>query len=74
MPKIEYAEQATETVMGFLKQHFSWGGRPVSARQENGTWLVEVDIGVFRPRVGQVKLNRETGHIIEYEFPRLEQP
>jgi hypothetical protein len=70
MPKIEYAEQATDTVMAFLKQHFSWGGRPVSARQENGTWLVEVDIGVFRTRV----VDRETGHIIEYQFPKPEQP
>ena len=74
MPIIESAEQATEIVLTFLKQHFSWGGRPVSARREDSGWLVEVDIGVFRPRIGQVKLDQETGRIIEYEFPRPEQP
>lgn len=74
MARVEYAEQATDIVITFLKQHFSWGGRPVSARRENGTWLVEVDIGVFKSRVGQVKLESESGHILEYQFPRPEQP
>jgi hypothetical protein len=58
--------------VAFLKQHFSWGGRPVSARRDNGIWLVEVDIGVFKPRVGQVKLDSESGHIVEYQFPKPE--
>jgi hypothetical protein len=33
---------------------------------------VEVDIGVFKPRVGQVKLDSESGHIVEYQFPKPE--
>lgn len=74
MSRIESAEQATELVTAFVKQHYSWGGRPISARRENGTWLVEIDIGVFKYRVGQVKLDAETGHIVEYAFPEPRQP
>jgi hypothetical protein len=74
MPRIENAEDATETVMVFVKQHFSWGGRPISAHRENGAWLVELDVGVFRTRIGQVKVDQETGHIMEYAFPTPEEP
>jgi hypothetical protein len=70
--RVEYAEQATDVVLAFLKDHYSWGGRPVSARRDNGMWFVEVDIGVFKPRVGQVKLDSESGHIVEYQFPKPE--
>ena len=62
-------------VVTFLKEFFpSWNVRPVSARRDNSTWLVEIDVGVFYPRIDQVKLDGEPGHIIEYEFPRPERP
>ena len=73
MPRLEYADTATETAMAFVKQHYFWGGRPRSARQEDGVWLIEIDIGITKTRLGHVKLDAETGQVIEYLFPLPEE-
>ena len=45
----------------------------MSARQEDGTWLVEIDIGITKTRLGHVKLDSETGDVVEYRFPLPEE-
>ena len=56
-------------VTEFVKKHFLWPTRPVSAKKEGSTWVVKVDIGVFLSGVGEVNLDAQTGAIEEYKFP-----
>ena len=73
MPRLEYADTDMETAMSFVKQHCFWDARPRGAHQEDGVWLTEIDIGITKTRLGHVKLDAETGQVIEYLFPLPEE-
>lgn len=67
MPKVESAAQATDIAVEFLKNYYQLIQRPMNAAQENGTWVVEVDVGSFLVKVARVSINADTGDIVSYE-------
>ena len=69
MAKIESADQATEIAVSFLKQYHTVLQRPHKARVDQGTWVVEVDIGAIFTRMAKVIIDQESGRILEYEVP-----
>ncbi len=69
MAKIESAEKATEVAVSFLKQYHTVLQRPHRARIDQGTWVVEVDIGAIFTRMAKVIIDQESGNIMEYEVP-----
>ncbi|HZA21811.1 MAG TPA: hypothetical protein VFA32_04275 [Dehalococcoidia bacterium] len=69
MPKVEAADQATEIAVNFLKEYYRILHRPLMARQEQGKWVVEVDVGVYFAVVAKVTIDAETGTILEYQVP-----
>ena len=69
MPKIEYAEGATEIAVTFLKNYHHILQRPLSARMDHGKWTVEVDVGAFFTTIAKVIIDAETGGILEFEVP-----
>lgn len=69
MPKIQYAEEATEIAVTFLKNYRYLLPRPLSARVDQGKWVVEVDVGAFFARIAKMIIDAETGKILEYQVP-----
>ena len=69
MPKVDSADQATEIAVDFLKKYYQILQRPLSAKLENGKWIVEVDIGPFLTKVAKVTVDAETGIILDYQVP-----
>ena len=69
MTKVESAVQATDIAVEFIKQHYPIFHRPLKATQEQGIWLVEVDVGPFLPRVARLSVDAGTGEIVSYEIP-----
>ena len=70
MPKVESAAQATDIAVEFLKKHYKIFHRPLKATQEQGKWVVEVDVGSFLMQVARVSIDAETGDIASYEVLR----
>lgn len=66
--KAKTAVEATEIAMTFVKKH-RFISRPLKAVRENGTWLVEIDVGPFSIMVAKVKVDAESGEILEYTIP-----
>ena len=50
MSEVEFADQATEIAVNFLKEHYQIRQRPLKARKDDGKWLVEVDVAVSANR------------------------
>ena len=69
MSTIESTEQATDVAVAFLNKHNPVIQRPLRARFEDGTWLVEIDVGAFYTRVAKVTIDAESGRILEYNVP-----
>ncbi len=69
MPKIESADQATGIAVGFLKTYYEILQRPLSAKLDQGNWIVEVDVGPFFPKIAKVTIEAETGTILDYQVP-----
>jgi len=68
MPPVTTAAETTEIALAFVKKHRLFA-RPVSAKQGEGYWLVEVDVGLFDVKVGWVKIETSLGVIQEYSLP-----
>lgn len=69
MSNIESAEQATEIAVDFLKKYYQILQKPLSAKLEQGQWIVEVDVGVFHTIAARVVIDAETGKILTYVVP-----
>ncbi len=66
--EIKSASKATEIAASFLKQYYGFV-RPISAVKENATWIVKVDVGVFKREIAEVKIDTSTADITGYSFP-----
>lgn len=66
--EIKSATEATEVAVKFIKKD-RWWVRPLKAVRENGTWLVEVDVGPLSKIVATLKIDAQSGKIIEYNIP-----
>lgn len=69
MPRVTSADEATDIAMQLVKKNRPFAGRPLKAYEQDGVWIVEIDVGLFEIRVGQVRVNAETGDILDYQLP-----
>ena len=69
MAKIDSADQATEIAVAFLKKHYQILHKPLSAKLEQGKWVVEVDVGLFFTLIAKVTVDGATGTILDYHVP-----
>ena len=65
---VEGAEKATEIAVSFIKKHY-FIAMPKKAVREGNFWIIEIDVGFVSPRIAKVKLDAETGNIIDYTVP-----
>jgi hypothetical protein len=66
MPKITSVEEATEVARNYLSPYYRFF-RPVRVVQEGARWLVEGDVGAWVTQVVRLKMDGETGTILEFE-------
>ena len=69
MPSVGSAEEATKIAIDFLRDGGWAFPRAVGAHQENGVWVVEVDVGSLICRFGTVRISAANGSILEYRLP-----
>jgi hypothetical protein len=74
MTNVETADQATEILVNFLKEHYPNPTRPLKARKDDGKWFVELDVGAFFTRAAKVTIDATTGGKIEYDVPTVPLP
>jgi len=68
MPEVKSAADATDKAVTFIKKYRSFV-RPMKAVREDGTWLVEADVGPIFTSIAKVKLDAKSGDILEYTIP-----
>ncbi len=66
--EVKSATEATEIAVKFIKKD-RWWVRPLKAVRENGTWRVEVDVGPLSKTVATLKIDAQSGKIMEYNIP-----
>jgi hypothetical protein len=66
--EVKSAPEATEIAVNFVKK-YRMIARPIKAVQEDGIWLVEIDVGPIFVSVAKVKLDAKSGDILEYNIP-----
>ena len=66
--EVKSAPQATEIAVSFVTKH-RFFARPLSAVQENGNWVVKIDVGPLAREIASVKIDAKTGEILEYDIP-----
>ena len=62
--KVSTDKGAMRIALSFLKEYYQWA-RVVKATKENGSWLVDIDVGAFKPQVIRCKVVA-SGDIMEY--------
>ncbi|MBI2908593.1 MAG: hypothetical protein HYX92_13190 [Chloroflexi bacterium] len=65
---LKSAEEATSKALSFLKKYHPWA-RPMKAVREDGIWLVQVDVGALKTKIGTIKLDAQTGKVLEFDVP-----
>lgn len=66
---ITSAKEATEIAMEFLGTYFV-ARKPLSAKRQNGTWVVKVDVGFFATEVATVEIDADDEQILLYDLPK----
>ncbi len=64
MSKVVSTQDATEVAVAFLKPYWAYI-RPLRAKLREGVWRVEIDVGARYERSGWVKVDSETGKVIQ---------
>lgn len=68
MPPIQTVEEAIRTGESFVGRYYAFK-RPLEAKREGDTWWVVFDVGVFRQERVQLRIDANSGLIIEYTAP-----
>jgi len=68
MARVETAQDATEIAVGFLREYFRYV-MPVKAAREDDVWVVQLDVGAFKARIATVRVDAESGGILDYTVP-----
>ena len=66
--EVKSAEKATQVATTFLKQYYYFL-RPISAKREDSTWIVRVDVGALKPEIAEIKIDALTSDIKAYSIP-----
>ncbi|MBI4330736.1 MAG: hypothetical protein HY673_05615 [Chloroflexi bacterium] len=62
---IESAQQAADQANQFISKYYQFR-RLQKAQRQDGVWVVEFDVGILETRIARIKLDAETGTILEY--------
>ena len=68
MSAINTAEDAVKIAEEFLQRYYYFR-KLRNAKQEDHSWLVEFDVGVLKTDLVRIKLDADSGAIIEYISP-----
>ena len=66
--EVKSAAEATQIAQSVLEAEYGFR-RPVKAQKIGDIWYVQIDVGVFKPRVANFKVDAKTGVVLEYEVP-----
>ena len=66
MPTIATVEEAIDTGANLLRKYYTFL-RPMTVRKEELTWLVVFDVGALSVQRIEVRIDSETGSIIEFD-------
>jgi len=66
--EIKSAEEATVRALSFIKKYRTIV-RPIRAVREDDSWLVEIDVGPIFSAIAKVKIDAESGDVLEYTIP-----
>ena len=65
MTAISTAEDAITTGDNFMRKYYTYL-RPMTARKEDKNWLVVFDVGAFFVQRVEVRIDSESGSIVEF--------
>ena len=69
MPEeVKSAAEATEIAVSFIKKYRTYT-RVLKAVREGDVWLVEIDVGPLSATIAKIKVDANTGIILEYTIP-----
>jgi len=66
--RVKSAAEATEIAQSFVKKYRAVA-RPIKAVREGDSWLVELDVGPILVLIGKVKIDAQSGNVLEYDIP-----
>jgi len=69
VPPITTVEEAILRADEFVGRYYSFK-RPLSAKKDGDTWLMEYDVGIIAVEKLKLRLDANTGSVIEYIDPR----
>ena len=69
MPRLQTVEEAFQRADAFLSKYYAFK-RPLSAKKEGDNWLLEYDVGVFGVEKVRLRIEAESGSIIDYTGPQ----
>ena len=65
MAEITSAQQAINIAQEFIEPYYPWH-QPVKAVREDGTWVVEFDVGALKVEIATIKLDADSQEIKEF--------
>ena len=68
MPTIQTVEEAIRTGEAFVRRYYRFL-RPLEAKKEEDTWWVVFNVGVISQELVQLRIDANSGLIIEYYAP-----
>ena len=70
MEKVQYADEAVEIAVRFLKRHRHnvVSPRPIAAFIDQGEWIVEAEVWPFAMNVAKIVIDTETGRILKCQM------
>ena len=71
LQEVKSAAEATQIAMSVIEKQYLFV-RPIKAIRENDVWVVQIDVGAFKPRIGNFKIEAKTGLVLEYTIPSQE--
>lgn len=66
LPEIKSAKEATEKALNYVKDYYPFYHKPIKVVKEDGTWLLEIDVGLLTTTIAKVKVDAKTGNILEF--------
>ena len=67
--QVKNAREATDLALSFIKK-YRFIALPLKAMKDDGSWLVEIDVGPITTKVAQIKIDAKSGEILEYSIPQ----
>lgn len=69
VPPIQTVEDAIQRADQFLSRYYAFK-RPLAVTKEEDTWLLEYDVGVLRIEKIRLRIDTNSGAVVEYNNPK----